>query len=35
MVMDEDPKIRENRLSMLAEIKNLFFKIADFSKLSV
>lgn len=35
MVMDEDPKIKENRLSMLAEIKNLFFKIADFSKLSV
>ena len=35
MVMDEDPKIKENRLTMLAEIKNLFFKIADFSKLSV
>ena len=35
MVMDKDPKIRENRLSMLSEIKNLFFKIADFSKLSV
>lgn len=35
MVMDKDPKIKENRLSMLAEIKNLFFKIADFSKLSV
>ncbi len=34
MVMDKDPKIKENRLSMLAEIKNLFFKIADFSKLS-
>ncbi|MEM7008354.1 MAG: glycine--tRNA ligase subunit beta [Thermodesulfobacteriota bacterium] len=35
MVMDKDPKIKENRLSMLAQIKNLFFKIADFSKLSV
>jgi len=35
MVMDKDPKIKENRLSMLSEIKNLFFKIADFSKLSV
>ena len=35
MVMDKDPRIKENRLSMLAEIKNLFFKIADFSKLSV
>ena len=35
MVMDEDPKIKENRLSMLAQIKNLFFKIADFSKLSI
>ena len=34
MVMDKDPRIKENRLSMLAEIKNLFFKIADFSKLS-
>lgn len=34
MVMDEDPKIKENRLTMLAEIKNLFFKIADFSKLN-
>jgi len=35
MVMDKDPKIKENRLSMLSQIKNLFFKIADFSKLSV
>jgi len=35
MVMDKDPKIKENRLSMLSEIKNLFFMIADFSKLSV
>ncbi len=34
MIMDKDPRIKENRLSMLAEIKNLFFKIADFSKLS-
>ncbi len=35
MVMDKDTKIKENRLSMLANIKSLFFKIADFSKLSV
>ena len=35
MVMDENPQIKENRLSMLANIKSLFFKIADFSKLSV
>ena len=34
MVMDKDPKIKENRLSMLSQIKNLFFKIADFSKLN-
>lgn len=34
LVMDEDPEIRQNRLSMLWEIRELFFKIADFSKLS-
>ncbi len=34
LVMDEDPAIRQNRLSMLWEIRELFFKIADFSKLS-
>lgn len=34
MVMDKDPKLKKNRLSMLSQIKELFFKIADFSKLS-
>lgn len=34
LVMDENPELRKNRLSMLWEIRDLFFKIADFSKLS-
>lgn len=34
LVMDENPEIRQNRLSMLWGIRDLFFKIADFSKLS-
>ena len=34
MVMDENPKLKKNRLSMLSHIRELFFKIADFSKLS-
>lgn len=34
LVMDKDEKIRLNRLSMLWEIRDLFFKIADFSKIS-
>jgi len=33
MVMDKDEKIRFNRLSLLADISNLFHKIADFSKI--
>jgi len=33
MVMDKDEKVRFNRLSLLAEISNLFHKIADFSKI--
>ncbi len=33
MVMDKDKKIRDNRLALLNEIKNLFFMIADFSKI--
>jgi len=33
MVMDKDEKIRFNRLSLLAEISDLFHKIADFSKI--
>ncbi|MGQ0793542.1 MAG: glycine--tRNA ligase subunit beta [Deltaproteobacteria bacterium] len=34
LVMDKNEDIRENRLSMLLEIRDLFFKIADFSKIS-
>jgi glycyl-tRNA synthetase beta chain len=34
LVMDENAALRQNRLSMLWEIRELFFKIADFSKLS-
>ena len=33
MVMDEDEKIKVNRLSLLAEISAMFHKIADFSKI--
>jgi glycyl-tRNA synthetase beta chain len=32
MVMDKDEKVRFNRLSLLAEISDLFHRIADFSK---
>ena len=32
MVMDKNKKIRDNRLALLNEIKDLFFMIADFSK---
>jgi len=34
LVMDKDSRIRKNRLSMLWEIRDLFFKIADFSKIN-
>ncbi len=34
LVMDENVELRKNRLSMLWEIRDLFFRIADFSKLS-
>ncbi len=33
MVMDKDVKLKNNRLALLAEIKELFFKISDFSKI--
>lgn len=33
MVMDEDERIRNNRLALLGEIKDLFFRMADFSKI--
>ena len=34
MVMDKDEKLKKNRLSMLSHIRELFFKVADFSKLN-
>jgi len=34
LVMDNNVEIRNNRLSILWNIRNLFFKIADFSKIS-
>lgn len=34
MVMDKNLQIKNNRLLLLGEIKDLFFKIADFSKLN-
>ena len=34
MVMDKDEKIRRNRISMLWAIRDLFFKLADFSKIN-
>ena len=33
MVMDKNQKVRDNRLALLNEIKDLFFMIADFSKI--
>ena len=33
MVMDENPDIKENRLSMLNHIKNTMEKVADLSKI--
>ncbi len=33
MVMVEDPKVRENRLNLLAALKKTFNRVADFSKL--
>ena len=35
MVMDKNAKIRNNRLALLARVKDLFFRIGDLSKLSV
>jgi glycyl-tRNA synthetase beta chain len=34
LVMDKDEEIRRNRISMLWEIRDLFFKLADFSKIN-
>ena len=33
LVMDEDEKLRGNRLALLCEISSLFFRFADFSLL--
>jgi len=33
MVMDKDEKLKNNRLALLRDIKELFFKISDFSKI--
>jgi glycyl-tRNA synthetase beta chain len=35
LVMDKDEKIRKNRISMLWEVRDLFFRVADFSKMRV
>jgi glycyl-tRNA synthetase beta chain len=33
MVMDENPKLRANRLALLAQLHGLFYGIADLSRL--
>ena len=33
MVMDEDPQLRANRLSLLAQLAGLFGGVADLSRL--
>lgn len=33
MVMDDDPAVRDNRLSLLAELRGQFCRVADFSRL--
>jgi glycyl-tRNA synthetase beta chain len=35
MVMAEDKSVRENRLAILMNLRDLFFQIADFSKFSI
>jgi glycyl-tRNA synthetase beta subunit len=35
MVMDPDPKLRENRLSLLTQILSPFARVADFRQLAV
>lgn len=32
MVMDDDPKVRENRLSLLARLKSMFDRVANFAE---
>ena len=33
LVMEKDVKLRNNRLALLAQIKDLFFQVSDFSKI--
>jgi glycyl-tRNA synthetase beta chain len=33
LVMDEDPQLRANRLSLLAQLQGLFAGVADLSRL--
>ncbi|MGM0365038.1 MAG: glycine--tRNA ligase subunit beta [Actinomycetota bacterium] len=35
LVMDEDPRVRANRMSLVKFARNLYFRIADFSKLVI
>jgi glycyl-tRNA synthetase beta chain len=35
MVMAEDKAVRQNRLTMLAQFKELFLRVADFSKFAI
>ena len=35
MVMAEDPRVRDNRLKLLAEIRELFGKVADFGRMDL
>jgi glycyl-tRNA synthetase beta chain len=35
MVMEEDPRVRDNRLRLLAEIRDLFGKVADFGRMDL
>ncbi len=34
LVMAENPKLRQNRLALLARISRTFLKVADFSKIT-
>ena len=35
MVMDEDPKLQQNRLALLVKLRELFLKVADISLLQI
>ena len=34
LVMAEDPKLKQNRLQLLARVSQTFLKVADFSKIT-